>query len=118
MIKANFKLGGLSIQLEAADLKGLFRETELLSQCPQACGACGSKNINPAYSKSAKEGFEFYSLKCADCNSEFKFGQRKSDGGLFPKFDEGKNGWVQGFRRSDENSEAAFKNDGNVPDEW
>lgn len=94
MIKAQLKLGTVSLQVEAEDIKDVFRQTELISQCPRTC-SCGSAQIAPAYSKS-QEGFEFFYLKCSDCGNEFKFGQRRSDQALFPKADDG---WVKPFRQ-------------------
>lgn len=94
MIKANFKLGTLVLQIEGEDIKDLFKQTELLSQCPSACGKCGGSDISPAYSKTRE--FEFFFLRCRNpaCRYEFKFGQRKTDKALFPKFDQGISGWV------------------------
>jgi len=111
MIKATTNIGNLRLQIEAKDLKDLFREMELLSQCPQHC-ACGSRNITPQYSKHAAKGFEFFSLKCGDCGKEFSFGQRKSDGGLFPNFTDG---WKEPYRGSgggSSNEEGSLNDDG------
>lgn len=110
MLKLNLKIGKYPIQLEAEDLRELFRETELLSQLPKTCGRCASDDIGPGYSKSQK-GDEFFFLRCNSCAGEFKIGQRKSDNALFPQFNPGrphKHGWMEPFRRSEEGSESSM----------
>ena len=91
MIKANTRLGTVTIQIEAENTKDLFKELAFFSQCPTECGNCGSKEIRPSHSTA--KGYDFYQMECSACRHELKFGQRKEDGGLFPKHDEGKNGW-------------------------
>jgi hypothetical protein len=99
MIKMNMKIGSTPIQIEAENLKELFQQTELLTQLPTAC-RCGHTDIRPAFA--SVKGNDFYSLKCAKCESEFKLGQRKEDGGLFPRYDEG---WKDPFRKNNSSSE-------------
>lgn len=112
MIKATFRIGITPIQVEAASLKELFAQTELISQLPSCCGKCTSKDIRPGFSKNSS--FEFFFLRCSECGYEFKLGQRKSDGGLFPKFSDG---WKPPFKRSEEEDESAMPDAGGYDDE-
>ena len=115
MIKAATSIGNLKLQIEAPDLKSLFREMELLTQCPRNCD-CGSGNIVPQYSKHAAKGYEFFSLKCLDCEKEFSFGQRKSDQALFPNFTDG---WKAPYRssgRQDGGDEGQLADEGGYDD--
>ena len=93
MIKANIKLGNTQIQIEAEDTKKLFEAAGFFSELPQKCGHCNSGNIGPHFRRI--KGYEFYSLKCSDCNHEFGLGQKKEDKSLFPKF---KEGWKDAFQ--------------------
>jgi hypothetical protein len=103
-VKITLKIGRTPVLIEGATLKECFVETELICQLPPSCGNCGSDNIAPSYSRT--DAYEFFALRCGDCKHELKFGQRKTDKGLFPKFDEGKDGWVApysgGGRRQEE----------------
>lgn len=105
MVKLHYQIGRTAIIIESDDVKQAFAETELLCQLPQTC-ACGSDNIIPAYSKAASSGDEFYFLKCRDCGKELKLGQRRSDEALYPKFDDGDNGWVEPYKSQQKREEA------------
>lgn len=106
----------MTIQIEGATIKDIFRECELLSQCPKSC-ACGSADIRPSFQK-AQDKYEYFYLKCGDCGKEFKFGLRKSDGELFPKFNEGQDGWCEPFRRSQQQEERGSNNSEPDGDDW
>jgi hypothetical protein len=95
-VKLTLKIGRTPVLIEGNTLKECFEETELICQLPQCCGNCKSDNLLPSYSRTGD--YEFYFLRCGDCQHELKFGQRKSDKGLFPKFDEGQDGWVEPFK--------------------
>lgn len=95
-VKLTLRIGKTPVLIEGNTLKECFEETELICQLPQHCGNCKSDNLLPGYSKTGD--YEFYFLRCGDCRHELKFGQRKSDKGLFPKFDEGQDGWVEPFK--------------------
>ena len=105
-VKLTLHIGRTPVLIEGATLKECFLETELICQLPHQCGNCSSDNIQPGYSRT--DDYEFFFLRCGDCKHELKFGQRKSDKGLFPKFDEGQEGWVApyggGRRRQQEDS--------------
>lgn len=75
------------------------------------CGKCGSQAM-PTYNKTT-EGYEYYGMRCSnpECRYEFKFGQRRSDGMLFPKLlDKDGNsipngGWVPPYKSDNSNSQ-------------
>jgi len=98
MVKLHLKIGKTPVVIEADDVRDAFSECELICQLPTLC-ACGCDDIIPAYSKVASSGDEFFFLKCRGCGKEFKLGQRKEDKQLFPKFDDGDNGWVEPYKR-------------------
>lgn len=94
MIKANFKMGTTDLQVQSDDVKELFKQLGFFAGLPHACGNCKSKNITPDH-KNVK-GFDFYFIKCLDCEHEFKLGIKKEDHSLFPKSEEG---WVAPYSR-------------------
>lgn len=98
MVKLHLKIGKTPVVIEAGDMRGALAECELISQLPTQC-VCGCDDIIPAYSKVASSGDEFFFLRCRGCSKEFKLGQRREDKQLFPKFDEGDNGWVEPYKR-------------------
>jgi hypothetical protein len=55
------------------------------------CGNCGQHNLSFRHFKS-EEGYDFYSVKCADCGHELKFGQTREGNRLFPK------GWSEPYK--------------------
>ena len=95
MIKATLQLGSLSVTVEAKDEKELFQRIGFFTNdVPCACGNCRSRNIVPTHRKI--KGFDFYLMRCNDCEYEFSFGQKKEDSSLFPKKEEG---WKAPFSR-------------------
>ena len=50
---------------------------------PTTCGLCNSGNLKVQHR--VAQDFDFYSVKCADCGAELKFGQAKEGRRLFPK---------------------------------
>jgi len=53
------------------------------------CGNCESPNLS--FQHKTPKGYDYYSVRCDDCRHEFKFGQQKETGRLFPK------GWEPPF---------------------
>jgi hypothetical protein len=80
-------IGDNKIEIEAAGLKPLLMATGFFANIPSECGNCKSGNLLPCGHKN--QDLEFYSVVCKECGHSVKFGQRKSDGGLFLKLDEG-----------------------------
>lgn len=124
-LKMNSRIGKTPVQIEAASVKELFQAVELICQLPSACGNCKSEEIGPGYSKT-RDGDEFFFLKCPSCGWEFKLGQRKADGELFPQFNptdasgrplNHKNGWKAPFTKSGgQSDESAFNDQGGDDD--
>lgn len=96
MIKASTKVGRSTIHIEADHFKKLMLIHGFLNQVPEKCGNCNSDNIVLNGTKNA--GFEFYGCLCKDCKHELKCGQRKEDGGLFWKLEDG---WVAPYQKED-----------------
>lgn len=64
------------------------------------CGNCSSPNLKLVHR--TPQGYDYYDVKCRDCNHELKFGQVKDTGHLFPK------GWEPPYS-SDEDVDAPSK---------
>lgn len=81
------RIGKNQLQIETEGLKPLFMASGFFASIPAKCGHCGSDDLTLNGKKNS--GFDFYGVLCRACNHELKFGQRKEDGGLFLKLDEG-----------------------------
>ena len=55
------------------------------STLPEKCGKCDSPNIELSYRK--PKGYDYYGLRCAECNASINFGQAKEGGNFFIKYD-------------------------------
>jgi len=94
-MKVTYKGPGFTIDYDAATLKDVF---SFLGSCDELFGAaeccenCKGTDLRPQYRKT-KGGYEYYSIVCAKCRWEFRFGQTKDSGKLFPK------GWEAGYQR-------------------
>lgn len=82
------------IEGEVSDFKDMIKKLSTFEGIPTECKHCKSKNLWPSYRQ--PEGFTYYSIKCSDCGWEFKYGQKKEGGGLFPK------GWEAPHKGKDE----------------
>jgi Zn ribbon nucleic-acid-binding protein len=100
-MKVRFKTDRVEIEVEGDDTKACFDEmagaVEVFG-ANNTCGACGSTNTVPVLREN--KGVHFREHRCMDCGSSLGFGQRKSDGALFPKRTrDGEylpgNGWVK-----------------------
>lgn len=96
MIKITSKIGRSTVQIEAEGLKKLMIIQGFLNEVPDKCGNCKSDNVILNGKKNA--GYEFYGCLCKDCGHELKCGQRKEDGGLFWKLEDG---WVAPYRKGE-----------------
>lgn len=85
MIKATIAIGKMRLELEAQNMKDVFKWSGVYSNLPKKCDACQSDNLYLSH-KSPK-GNDYYSLKCADCSAEANFGQTKDGGNLYYKAD-------------------------------
>jgi hypothetical protein len=78
--------GQLVFDIEAETAKALFSQLGAIQELFEAetkCGMCGSADIR--FSARVVEEFDFYELACRDCHAQFRFGQKKKGGDLFPK---------------------------------
>jgi hypothetical protein len=89
-MKAHYrtKSGSLTVELEAADVKGIVKQLAAVQEVFEAetsCGCCNGTNIR--FRVRSVEDNDFYELVCQDpaCHAKFSFGQFKKGGGLFPK---------------------------------
>lgn len=82
MLRAKFKVGRSTVEIEAQDFKSLLKYTTLFGAMPEKCGKCGSDDIFLRH-KSPK-GNDYYGLECRACGAEFNFHQRK-EGGFYIK---------------------------------
>ncbi len=100
--------GRLKFELQAENVKDLFREVaqiEEIFDAEKKCGLCQSANIKPHY-RETPDGYKFYELLCADCDAQFQFGQKKNTEALFPKRKEGTGGWKKYEGKPDDHEEA------------
>jgi len=84
-VKATIKIGSMNLELEAENMKSVFKWAGVYGNLPKACHACQSSNLFLSFRSPAS--YEYYSLKCAECGAEGNFGQAKEGGGLFWKYD-------------------------------
>jgi hypothetical protein len=92
-LKYSVKVGRTAVHIEAEGFKKLFLLSGFLAAIPNKCGNCGSDDI--VLNGTKNQGYEFYGVLCRECKHEFKAGQRKEDGGLFWKPDDG---WVPPYK--------------------
>jgi len=92
----NAPLGKSFVAIEADGLKALFMASGFFAAIPTKCGNCDSDDLTLDGKKNA--GYDFYSVLCRKCRHELKFGQRKEDGGLYLKLDDG---WQPPYKKGD-----------------
>ena len=98
-MKVTYKVGeDCVLEVEVKDSKQAF---QFMSVCDtvfgvKECGNCGCRDLSRRY-KRTPEGYEYYSIECQneDCKYEYKFGQAKEGGQLFPK------GWHPPFQKQE-----------------
>lgn len=95
MFKANVKLGGIAVQVEADSIKELIQGASFFTEVPSNCGHCGKGNVLPHHRQ--HDGNDFYELVCSDCKHTLSFGQHKTGGTLFVK-----NEWKPPFRKEND----------------
>lgn len=107
-MKVKWNLPKCDVEVEGDDIKHCF---EQLAEAVEAfvaasrCGACDSTNTIPTVRNNGD--YTFYEARCADCGCALAFGQRKSDGALFPKRNDRDNkrlengGWTKWQPRED-----------------
>lgn len=82
----------VQVEATAADarqaMRGIGELVMMFQHGPCGNPNCGSDRVVPVH-KRTKQGYDYYYLQCSKCSWEFNFGQRQSDGALFPKESEG-----------------------------
>lgn len=89
-MKLRIKIGKSELEIESNDIKELFAQGGAFTQATK-CKLCGSIDLGLEYRKViAKEGenagktFEYYNVKCMDCNGTAQLGEFRG-GGMFLK---------------------------------
>jgi Zn ribbon nucleic-acid-binding protein len=84
-MKIRYKTAKCEIEVDGDDTKACFDEIAGAIEVfgTATCGACDSTNTMPVVREN--KGVQFREMKCIDCGCSLGFGQRKSDGALFPK---------------------------------
>jgi hypothetical protein len=78
--------GQLVFDVEAETAKQLFSQLGSIQDIFEAeteCGCCHSTDIR--FSARVIDEYDFYELACRKCGAQFRFGQKKKGGDLFPK---------------------------------
>ncbi len=83
--KIQFRVGGsgLIVEDEADSTTDFFKKVTFYHSLPQICGNCGGTSI--VFDHRIAQGFQFYEIKCRDCNHALRFGQYKKGAELFAK---------------------------------
>lgn len=85
-IKAKYTVNSkCQLEFEGKDVKDMFQKLSHIGDVfgQGRCGNCESDNVQMQHRQPS--GFDYYSVVCKDCRHEFKFGQMKDSGKLFPK---------------------------------
>ena len=84
-MKVTWKIDKYDVEVEGNGQVEVFDELgvmiELLSN--SRCGACDSGSVVPRTRESGE--YKFREMFCQSCGCTLQFGQRRSDGSLFPK---------------------------------
>lgn len=86
-----YRIGSHEVEVDCKDTKAIFEQMSRLDEIfsPNCCGNCSKAFSTEAQVKyrhrTSREGHDFYELECSSCGWSLKLGQRKSDGGLFPR---------------------------------
>ena len=94
-MKVTRTVGRTTIEIDAKDAKSCFIEMANASEIfgEYICGACGSENVVCSVRENA--GNTFFEMRCKDCGACLAFGQRKSDGALFPRRKDTSGNWLE-----------------------
>lgn len=112
-MKVVMMLGLTRIEADG-DIKECFQELSAAAEVfgQSECKACGSKEVVPMCRE--HDGNTFYEMGCQKCGCTLGFGQRKSDGKLFPRRKNTQTGqWIQNegwqdWRANRQPAESAF----------
>lgn len=105
-MKVRFKTDAVDIEVDGKDTKDVFvqlaHSVEVFMHT--TCGMCDSHSTMPVVRENG--GNQYHEMRCMSCGATLAFGQRRSDGALFPKRKDkdgnwlGNSGWVK-FRRAE-----------------
>ena len=73
------KIGCNVVEVREENFSGICKNVSLLSYIPKKCTNCNSENLYPHYNK-AKDGTEYFKIRCSDCSAELLFHQHKAGG--------------------------------------
>lgn len=96
-LEASFRTakGNLVVKCSGETVKDLFEAVaavQLAFDADTHCGLCGGDNL--AYRvRVTSDASKWYELQCRACRGVLSFGQFRAGGGLFPKRDNGADGW-------------------------
>lgn len=95
-MKVRYKGQSFDVEVEGKDTKDAFSQ---LAQAVEvfgntACGACGAPGAVPVVREN--DGHQFYEMRCRSCGACLSYGQKKSDGSLFPKKKDKDGNWLDG----------------------
>lgn len=84
-MKAEFKVGNLTLVAEGTTPESIFRELATLQAVFEdaSCRKCNKTNLQYVVRK--VEDDEFFELRCKDCGAKLTFGVSKADKQLYPK---------------------------------
>jgi len=98
-IQLHIQVGSNKVVISAENERDLIKQASFFGQLPCQCGNCESPDIG--FVHTSPQGYDFYMLRCKNCDWEYKFGIRKEDHNLFPKPDpNGKKGWSEPYSQS------------------
>lgn len=92
-MRVEIKSENFVLSEDVADVKAAFEFVAAVNGVFQHthCGCCDGPAVPDV--RDAK-GYRFYAMVCASCGARLKFGQRKEDGGLFPKLKDADGHWL------------------------
>jgi len=76
-IKANLKIGDLSVQGEFDSDKELHKFMGVYGRASTKCDACKSDNVYPSYKNPG--GHEYFTMECGKCGASANFGQHQNE---------------------------------------
>jgi len=68
-------LRNITLELDATDLKELWRRLAFLDSLPTECGHCGSTEVAPMHWREP----EYFKIGCKACKAEINLGMRKNE---------------------------------------
>ena len=92
-MKIKINIGNSQLEFDGRDFKEVAKDASAFSQAKK-CMLCNSANISLDYrSVKAKQGqhagqnFDYYSVKCLDCQGRAQFGQYQTGGWFLKKWE-------------------------------